>query len=134
MVEAPTRDQILGFLTELNTELGGEGQLCLRVLKEENFVNAETLLVNQGYLLAWKQTVDQAVTQIAVKWLGEGVNLDEDLKKWAQMFKEDEQFVYILKEINAKAQSWRTIIKSALMKDQSIFTMPESKAEDHTNS
>jgi nickel-dependent lactate racemase len=134
MAEGPTRDQILGFLTELNTELAGEGMLCLQVLKEENFVNAETLLVNQGYLLAWKQTVDQAVTQIAVKWLGEGVNLDEDLKKWAQMFKEDEQFVYILKEINAKTQSWRTIIKSALMKDQSIFTMPESKAGDPTNS
>lgn len=102
----------------------------LQILKEENFVNTETLVVNQGYLLVWKQTVDQAVAQIAEKWLGEGVNLDEDLKKWAQLFKEDEQFVYILKEINTKAQNWRATIKSALMKDQSIFTMPESKAED----
>jgi len=126
----PTREQILSFLTELNTEFAGEGPLCLQVPKEENFVNAETLVVNQGYLTVWKQTVDQAVAQIAEKWLGDGVNLDEDLKKWAQMFKEDEQFVYILKEINAKAQNWRTVIKSALMKDQSIFTMPESKADD----
>lgn len=130
MASAPTREQILGFLTELNTEFAGEGPLRLQVVREENFVNPETLVVNQHYLMAWKQTVDQAVAQISEKWLGQGVNLDEDLKKWAQQYREDEQFVFILKDINSKAQSWRATIKSALMKDQSIFSMPEGKTAD----
>ena len=78
----PTREQILGFLTEINSEFMGEGQQHLQPLREENFVNASTFVVDQQYLLAWKQTVDTAVNQIAAKWLGEEVSLEEDLRKW----------------------------------------------------
>ena len=78
----PTREQILGFLSEINAEFMGEGQMNLQPLKEESFVNSSTLVVDQEYLMNWKQSVDSAVNQIATKWFGEEVSLEEDLKKW----------------------------------------------------
>mmetsp|Transcript_26344 Transcript_26344/g.47271 ORF Transcript_26344/g.47271 Transcript_26344/m.47271 type:complete len:137 (+) Transcript_26344:649-1059(+) len=115
------RNSILGFLKELSEEIKAQG---LSTLREEEIFNAETSTVNRDKVVEWKNRVDELTFRVCEKWFDEVIELDQELRQWATEFSDDAEFAIVLNDLQSVVTGWKLHLRSLMMRDPSVFTMP----------
>jgi hypothetical protein len=73
----------------------------------------------------WKKSVETKAERLAFKWFEvENFDINSHLHKWAGEYYEDNEFVFIIREICTKFEAWKKVLHEVLSKDPSIYTMP----------
>ena len=115
------KEQIIGFLTEFNTNL--EDETCQ--LKSDAIFNSESSSLNKDIVGTWKKMIEDKAERLAFKWFEvEQFDINTYLQTWAGEYYDDNEFVFIIREICGKFESWKKTLREVLSKDPSVYTIP----------
>ena len=115
------KEQIIGFLTEFNTNL--EDEACQ--LKADKIFDSESKSLNKDIVGTWKKMVEEKSERLAFKWFEvEEFDVNTYLQTWAGEYYDDNEFVFIIREICGKFESWKKTLREVLSKDPSVYTIP----------
>ena len=118
------KDNIIGFLVELNEMLENEKFVLPKDIYDENSKS-----VKKNVIMEWKTLVDEATADLSVRWLQEEVNLETCIKQWSSTFYDEYEFTEAIAKIAKIVETWKKSLTEALYKDPSIYTMPKESVE-----
>lgn len=118
------KDNIIGFLVELNEMLENEKYVLPKDIYDENSKS-----VKKNVIMEWKTLVDEATADLSVRWLQEEVNLETCIKQWSSTFYDEYEFTEAIAKIAKIVETWKKSLTEALYKDPSIYTMPKESVE-----
>lgn len=123
------KDNIIGFLVELNEMLENE-----KYQLPEDIFDESSKCIKRNIIMEWKIRIDEATSDLSMRWLQEEVNLETCIKQWSSTFYDEYEFTEVIGKIAKIVENWKKSLTDALYKDPSVYTMPkENVGNDSEN-
>ena len=116
------KDRIYGFLSDLHEILTTEESLQL---PRQALFNEELQAIEANVIFSWRERVDSATVDLAIRWLEAEVDLHTALPRWNDLYYEDPDLSPLLRRLTRLVTSWKDDLAAALIQDESAFAIPE---------